>query len=405
MSASLLLEPQTTQESETKLMKCLVKEDLQVDGLSFKTNVAEPSVGVDEVKIKVLATAVCGTDKSIYSSAQNEGIRKEMQRYVSNGGYKPIVVGHEFCGIVESVGVGVSREHFPGVNPDLLIQPGNYVTAEMHLSCGHCYLCRTGNEHICTTVRVKGVHLDGCFAQSVCVPYKNVILLGKKGDTSKIPPRVGALLDAFGNAVHTVMEADVRGKSVAILGAGPLGLMATFLCRDFGASRIYLTEAADTERRFALGTEFGADACFDVLKGGEALYSSIEKHESGANGVDVVLEMSGSPSAYNDAFKIVRNGGTVILLGITRKPLANFDIANSVIWKGVTVKGIFGRKMFDTWETMLRLLRTDGLNHKAKLDKIISSKNYSLEQYKDAFEQLSNGSQMKLVFTPDGSSN
>ena len=131
----------------------------------------------------------------------------------------------------------------------------------------------------------------------------------------------------------------------------------------------------------------------------------IEKHESGANGVDVVLEMSGSPSAYNDAFKIVRNGGTVILLGITRKPLANFDIANSVIWKGVTVKGIFGRKMFDTWETMLRLLRTEGLNHKAKLDKIISSKNYSLEQYKDAFEQLSNGSQMKLVFTPDRSSN
>jgi threonine 3-dehydrogenase len=176
------------------------------------------------------------------------------------------------------------------------------------------------------------VHLDGCFAQSVVVPYKNVILLGKNGDQRQIPPRIGAMLDAFGNAVHTVQEADVRGKSVAILGAGPLGLMAVFLCRDFGASRIYLTEAADVERRFALGTEFGADACFDVGKGSHDLYKSVSKHEAAANGVDVVLEMSGSPSAYQDAFHIVRNGGTVILLGITRKPLDHFDIANYVIW-------------------------------------------------------------------------
>lgn len=399
------MESQTKQEPGRKQMKCLVKEDLHNDGLTFRTDVQEPKLGVDEVKIRVLSTAVCGTDKSIYHSANNEGIRKEMQRYLENGDYHPIVVGHEFCGIVEEVGEGGKNENWQGIDPGLLIQPGDYVTAEMHLSCGHCYLCRTGNEHICTRVRVKGVHLDGCFAQSVVVPYKNVILLGKDGDTSNIPPRIGAMLDAFGNAVHTVMEADVRGKSVAILGAGPLGLMAAFLCRDFGATRIYLTEAADVDRRFQLATEFGADACFDVGKGPKELYAAVERHEKGANGVDVVLEMSGSPSAYTDAFRIVRNGGTVLLLGITRKPLEHFDIANFVIWKGVTVKGIFGRKMFDTWETMLRLLRCDSLNLKEKLDKILCQKTYALDEYKEAFKILSDGSEMKLVFSPGSTTN
>jgi threonine 3-dehydrogenase len=390
----------TQKESKAKAMKCLVKESLDKDGLSLREDMAIPEVRSDEVRIKVLSTAVCGTDKSIYQSSKSEGIRLEMQRYLGDGGYKPIIVGHEFCGVVDALGEGVSADRFPGVPDNLLIQPKDYVTAEMHLSCGHCTLCRTGNEHICTRVKVKGVHLDGCFAQYVCVPYKNVILLGKGGDQSKIPPRIGAVLDAFGNAVHTVYEADVRGKSVAILGAGPLGLMATFLCREFGAARIYLTEAADTERRFALGEQFGAEQCFDVLNGSQALYDAIEKKESMANGVDVVLEMSGSPSAYRDAFRIVRNGGTVLLLGITRKPLTDFDIANGVIWKGVTVKGIFGRKMFDTWETMLRLLQAPHLDLQSKLDQILCQKTYKLDEFAPAFEQLNNGAEMKLVFQP-----
>lgn len=387
-------------ESNIKGMRCLVKESLDTDGLSLRNDVEIPEVRSDEVRIKVLSTAVCGTDKSIYQSSKSEGIRLEMQRYLGEGAYQPIIVGHEFCGIVDALADGVGPDRFEGVPDSLLVQKGDYVTAEMHLSCGHCTLCRTGNEHICTRVRVKGVHLDGCFAQYVCVPYKNVILLGKNGDQSQIPPRIGAMLDAFGNAVHTVYEADVRGKSVAILGAGPLGLMATFLCREFGAARIYLTEAADLEHRFALGEQFGAEQCFDVSNGSQALYEAIEKKESMANGVDVVLEMSGSPSAYRDAFRIVRNGGTVLLLGITRRPLTDFDIANGVIWKGVTVKGIFGRKMFDTWETMLRLLHAPHLDLQSKLDLILSAKSYRLDEFEPAFEQLNKGAAMKLVFEP-----
>ena len=386
-------------EQAMALMKCLVKEDLDKDGLTLMTAHPEPQMKLDEVKIKVLATAVCGTDKSIFTSAQSEGIRNEMKRYIGSASYSPIVVGHEFCGIVEAVGAGAQASSLAA--PDhLRVEVGDYVTAEMHLACGHCLLCRTGSEHICTSVKVKGVHLDGCFARAVTVPYKNVILLGKNGDTSVIPPRIGALLDAFGNAVHTVSEADVRGKSVAILGAGPLGLMAAALCKDFGASRIYLTEAADVDRRFKLASDFGVRYCFDVGKGSSELYAAVDKYETGANGVDVVLEMSGSPPAYTDAFRIVRNGGLVILLGIARKPLANFDIANGVIWKGVTVKGIFGRRMFDTWETMLNLLKEDHNGLQERLSRIIAPGLYPLENYQSAFESLISGKEMKLVFSP-----
>lgn len=393
----------SNQEADThgrgEVMRCLIKEDLDKDGLTFVKEHRSPTCKLDEVKIRVLATAVCGTDKSIYTSAQSEGIRNEMRRYLSSSTYQPIVVGHEFCGIVEEVGEAAAAASLSAPQ-HMRIEKGDYVTAEMHLSCGHCLLCRSGNEHICTSVKVKGVHLDGCFAESVTLPYKNVIMLGKGGDTSVIPPRIGALLDAFGNAVHTVSEADVRGKSVAILGAGPLGLMAALLCRDFGAARIYLTEAADVERRFRLASQFGVKFCFDVGKGTDELYRAVEKYETGANGVDVVLEMSGSPSAYTDAFKIVRNGGTVILLGIARKPLNNFDIANGVIWKGVTVKGIFGRKMFDTWETMLQLLKADHNGLQERMSRIICHDTWSLEDYKTAFDLLVSGKEMKLVFTP-----
>jgi len=198
------------------VMKGLVKENLAVDGLNLRTDLSAPEPHFGEVKIKVLATSVCGTDKSIYRSSNNEAIKNEMQRYAKAGEpYHPIIIGHEFCGIVEKVEEPPPFENEP-VSSELSIEVGDYVTAEMHLSCGRCSLCRSGSEHICTRVLVKGVHLDGCFADSLIVPQRNVILLAKGGDTSAIAPRVASMLDAFGNAVHTVQDADVRGKSVAI---------------------------------------------------------------------------------------------------------------------------------------------------------------------------------------------
>jgi len=149
-----------------------------------------------------------------------------------------------------------------------------------------------------------------------------------------------------------------------------------------------------------LAKEFGVNHCIDVNNGSNELYRAVELNETGANGVDVVLEMSGSPMAYNDAFKIVRNGGLVILLGIARKPLNGFDIANGVIWKGVTVKGIFGRRMFDTWETMLRLLKNDNTGLKERISKVVMETPFKLADYQKAFELLVSGKEMKLVFDP-----
>jgi threonine 3-dehydrogenase len=382
-------------------MKGLVKENLDKDGLLLKTDLVLPKPGPGEVKIRVLATSVCGTDKSIYASSDNESIKNEMLRYSSKSQpYRPIIIGHEFCGIIEEIGPRADSEELETNPKEVTFQVGDYVTAEMHLSCGFCTLCRTGNKHICTRVMVKGVHLDGCFAENTIVPHRNLIMLAKSGDTSQIPPRVAAMLDAFGNAVHTVAEADVRGKTVAILGAGPLGLMATMLCKHFGATSIYVTEVADVDRRFTLARAFGADACFDVSKGSAKLDEAVEKFSPYSNGVDIVLELTGAVSAYNDAFRIIRNGGLVVLLGLGPKPIPNFDIAKGVIFKGVTVKGIFGRKMFDTWEMMLRLLECDRFGLQSGLEKILAKEDYALKDYRQAFESLVAGKEMKLVFIP-----
>ncbi len=381
-------------------MECLKKNDLHTDGLTW-ADVPEPEVGHGEVKIRVLAASVCGTDKSIYLSTKNPAIIEEMQRYLERPeAYRPIIIGHEFCGIVEEVGEDAETLQSWGLHSDIIVEKGDYVTAEMHIPCGHCALCRTGNEHICMNVRVKGVHLDGCYAQYVVVPRRNVILLGKHGDLSQIPPRLGAFLDALGNAVHTIEVAEVGGKSVAILGLGPLGLMATLLARIYGAARIYVTERVDVEHRFELARAFGADVCFDVNQPVHELYRDVRRREKEAQGVDVVLEMSGSPSAYRDAFELVRNGGTVVLLGIPREPVL-FDFAHSVVWKGVTIKGVFGRRLFGTWETMLKLLRSDRMGLKEKLTWLVAPRAYRLSEYEEAFQTLLSGQAMKLIFTPN----
>ncbi len=379
-------------------MKGLVKENLAQDGLALRTDLATPSASFAEVKIKVLAAAVCGTDKGIYKSSNNASIQTEMRRYNKDGQYKPVIVGHEFCGVIEEVGQSGKEALF--VPPQLRLEVGDYVSAEMHIACGFCNLCRSGNQHICTSVMVKGLHLDGCFAESIVVPYENVLLLSKSSEPKKIIPRVAAMLDAFGNAVHTVQKADVAGKSVAILGAGPLGLMLSMLCKHHGAAKIFVTEVIDIERRFGLAAEFGADACFDVSKGAAHFYQAIENSSLGSNGVDVVLEASGAAGAYKDALKIVRNGGLILLLGLARQPLDGFDVTQGVIFKGVTIKGIFGREMFATWHTMLQLLSADRFGLASSLEKILPKQDYPLSEYRQAFESLIAGKELKLVFTP-----
>ncbi len=386
-------------------MQSLKKTSLVEDGLLFLDNEPEPAVGHQDVKIRMEAASICGTDQSIYQITSRPGMRDEMLIY--NGGevelYQPIIVGHEFCGEVVEVGEDVD----PG-----LVGVGDYVTSEMHISCGHCQQCRNGQQHICKNIRVKGVHTDGAFADYVVVPGGNVINLEQFGGRSMIPPRFGAFLDALGNAVHTVMEGDVAGKTVAVLGSGAQGLMATAVARTLGASRIYITDFSSSgggfdgallADRFEIARELGADFCFDtnqdVAVGQKQELFARARDEHGG-GIDVILEMSGAESAYNDAGALVKNGGQILLLGIPARPLHSFDFGKYAVWKGVTIKGIFGRRMFETWFAMLDLLASEKSGLKARLEKIISEEKVPLSKFERGFELVRSHKAVKLLLTP-----
>ncbi|HYP25876.1 MAG TPA: alcohol dehydrogenase catalytic domain-containing protein [Blastocatellia bacterium] len=388
-------------------MQALKKPDLTEDGLQFVDDEPEPRVGHSDVKIRVLAASICGTDQSIYQITSRPGMRDEMLSY--NGGevgrYQPIIVGHEFCGEVAEVGEDVDPS---------IARVGDYVTSEMHISCGHCQQCRTGQRHICKNIRVKGVHLDGAFADYVVVPYENVINLDRFGGREVIPPRFGAFLDALGNGVHTVMEGDVAGKTVAILGCGAQGLMATAVARTLGATRIYVTDfsnprggfdAGRLASRFQTARELGADFCFDTNEEAapgqrKELFERARDEHGG--GIDVVLEMSGAEAAYNDAGAMVKNGGQILLLGIPARPLRSFDFGKYAVWKGVTLRGIFGRRMFETWYAMLDMLATESSGLKAKIEKIIARETVPLSSFERGFELVRTHEAVKLLLVPDG---
>ncbi len=386
-------------------MKALRKEHLDVEGLHYVDTQPEPVPSPSEVKIRVIAAGICGTDYGIYHSSTRRGIQDEMLRHLGQDGtrYQPLVIGHEFCGEVVEVGAGVS--------PDL-VRVGDYVTSEMHIACGYCHQCMTGRKHVCQNVKVKGVHLHGTFADYVVVPSENVINLERFGGKAMIPPRFAAFLDALGNAVHTVMEGEVSGKTVAILGCGTQGMMATAVARALGATRIYVTDfsspggfdSAAIARRFGVAVEMGADFCFDTNEENspgqkQELYQRIADEHGG--GVDVILEMSGSEAAYRDAGKLVKNGGQIMLLGIPSRPLSQFDVGNAIVWKGVTMRGIFGRRMYETWYTMLDLLAADKSGLKPKLEKIISRQAIPLERFEEGFEKMRSQEAVKVLLTPD----
>jgi threonine 3-dehydrogenase len=385
-------------------MKALKKMSLTEDGLTFVENQPEPKVGHSDVKIRVSAASICGTDQSIYQITSRQGMRDEM--LVHNGGdlarYKPIVIGHEFCGEVAELGEDVH----PGV-----ASVGDYVTAEMHIYCGHCQQCATGKRHICKNICVKGVHLDGAFAEYVVVPAGNLVNLERFGGRKVIPPRFGAFLDALGNAVHTVMEGRVEGKTVAILGCGAQGLMSTAVARTLGATRIYVTDysnppgfdARRLAKRFETARELGADFCFDTNEGvapGEREELLRRARDEHGGGFDLVLEMSGAEAAYNDAGTMVKNGGQILLLGIPSRPLRSFDFGKYAVWKGVTIRGIFGRRMFETWYAMLDLLASEKSGLKAKLERIISSESVPLADFERGFELVRTHEAVKLLLEP-----
>lgn len=334
--------------------------------LKFDGARPKPAPGPRDVLIRVKKAGICGTDRHIW----------EWDQWAAGRIPPGIVTGHEFVGTIEAVGAAVTR-----------YKPGLRVSAEGHITAGVDFNSRTGNAHIASDTRIIGIDRDGCFADYVVVPEENVWPVHPT-----IPDKVAAVLDPLGNAVHTVMAAGVSAKSVLISGVGIIGLMAVTVARAAGASRIFATDI--NPPRLELAKKLGAIEAFDAREG-DTFIREIRKATRG-EGVDVLLEMSGAAPAFDQGFRCLRNGGTAAILGIPSKPIT-WNITEHVVFKGATVLGINGRKMFETWYQMEELL----LSGRLELDDIITHE-FPLEQFEKAFETMMSGEGIKVVMSVNG---
>src|SRR5437667_2237125 len=360
-------------------MQAVVKSS-PVDGASG-TEIRDcpvPTPGPDEVLIRVAAAAICGTDKHIYH--WDPSIRDAMTL--------PRIYGHEFCGFIETVGERAERGNF---------NVGDYVSAEMHVVCGECAQCRSGQGHICARTRILGLHGDGAFAEFVKVPASNVIKLGPY-----VPLRVGAFLDALGNAVHATQVCDLAGAAVAITGFGPIGAMAAAIAEHAGASVVIVTDindhALETARRWAASRDFETLHAFNVRTTAPGDVKQAVAALTDGVGVDVVCEMSGSSAAINFALDIARMGGMLSLLGLPAGHSVTIDdYTRNVIFKGVRMQGIIGRRMYGTWQRMLALLKS-GL----KVEWVVQAAYDSLNDFHEGVARFDRHEALKVVFFPEG---
>jgi threonine 3-dehydrogenase len=319
-----------------------------------------PRIRSHEVLIRVHKRAICGTDLHIY----------KWDEWSQNRIKPPVTTGHEFYGEVVETGSEVRHYHV-----------GDLVTAEMHVVCNQCFQCRTGNAHLCENVVILGVDGDGCFADYLAVPEANLWRVPKG-----IDPELAAIYDPFGNAVHTVMAGPTVGKSFLILGGGPIGIAAVPVCKAAGASLVLLSEVMAYRRELAV--RMGADRAIDP---GAEDPVEIVTALTGGQGVDVVLEMSGHPAAIAQGFRSIRKNGRYSLLGIPAKPIT-MDLARDVIFPGVTVQGINGRRMFETWFQMDALLVSGRVNLKPLI-----THRFRMDDFEAAFETGLSGNAGKII--------
>ncbi|OIJ09977.1 L-threonine 3-dehydrogenase [Anaerobacillus arseniciselenatis] len=342
-------------------MKAIVKHERNFGAKLME--VVIPEIKDDEVLIKVKATSICGTDVHIYTWDEWSQSRVN----------PPYVFGHEFSGIVEEVGSNVTN-----------VNVGDYVSAETHIVCGQCPQCLSGNAHICKNTEIIGVDRDGCFAEFVVLPATNLW----KNDPS-MPLDVASIQEPFGNAVHTVLAQGVAGKSVAIIGCGPIGLMAVTVAKACGASHVFAFDLNDY--RLRLAKEMGATS---VVNSERENPLSVVNRITDGNGVDVVCEMSGHPIAMDQGFKMVTNGGVVSILSLPVRPV-EIDVTNDIVFKGITVHGITGRKMYKTWQQVSGLLKSTEVNLKPMI-----THHLKLEEFEKGFDLMIKGQCGKVVLHP-----
>ncbi|NLO91411.1 MAG: L-threonine 3-dehydrogenase [Elusimicrobia bacterium] len=337
-------------------MKALVKAKAE-KGL-WMQDVPVPKIEDNEVLIKIKKTAICGTDIHIYE--WNEWAQKTIP--------VPMHVGHEFVGVIEKVGRMVRD-----------FKPGQRVSGEGHVVCGHCRNCRAGMRHLCINTRGIGVNRPGCFAEYLAMPSENVFVLP---DT--VTDDEASIMDPYGNATHTALSYDMVGEDVLITGAGPIGIMASAICRHVGARHVVLTDVSDY--RLELARKMGAARVVDSRK--ETL-DDVKKSLGMTEGFDLGLEMSGAPAAFKSMISALRMGGKIALLGILPNDTAiPWD---QVIFKALRIKGVYGREMYETWYKMTAMLQS-GLNIKP-----VITHHFPVKDFKEGFEVMAAGKSGKVI--------
>jgi threonine 3-dehydrogenase len=339
-----------------KTMKALVKK-LPEPGLWLE-EVPVPEYGPNDVLIKIQKTAICGTDIHIYN----------WDEWASKTIPVPMVVGHEYVGIVEAFGDNVQD-----------VNIGELVSGEGHIVCGHCRNCRAGRRHLCPNTLGVGVNRPGSFGEYLVIPVSNIWHCDPNIDNDVL-----SIYDPFGNAVHTALSFDVLGEDVLITGAGPIGIMAAAICKHAGARYVVITDV--NPYRLELAQKVGVTRAVNVSK--EKL-SDVVDDLGMMEGFDVGLEMSGNPKALNDMIDVMFHGGNIALLGILPSNAA-IDW-EKVVFNGLTIRGIYGRKMFETWYKMQVMVQS-GLN---VIPVITHRFNYT--DFKEAFELMRSGSSGKII--------
>ncbi|MCI0503484.1 L-threonine 3-dehydrogenase [Candidatus Micrarchaeota archaeon] len=335
------------------------------EGLELK-DAPIPNPKDDEVLVKVKATSICGTDNHIYK--WDEWAQKRIGKNI------PYIFGHEVSGEVISAGKSAKG-----------VAVGDHVSAETHISCGYCYQCKTGNEHICRNVKILGVDTNGTFAEYVTIPCRNAWVNDKK-----IPHWVATAQEPLGNAVHTVFDGEVAGKTITVFGMGPIGVCGVALCKAAGAEKVIAID--HHEGRLKFGKDFGADV---IIQSGDG--ADVRKQIMDATdglGADVFLEFAGAPQAFNDGIATLRPGGRASILGVFPKPF-EVDVTNDIVFRGIRLSGINGRKMFDTWYKARAFLSSG----KVKLEKLVTHR-FKLSEIEKGFDVLKRREGMKVVLEP-----
>ena len=337
-------------------IKALTKKE-NTEGLCME-NIPMPILYNDSVLIKVKKTGICGTDLHIYN----------WDDWAKNTLTLPMVIGHEFCGVVCDKGKDVKN-----------IQINDRVSAEGHIVCGFCRNCRAGKGHLCRNTKGIGIQIPGAFAEYICVPETNVIKI-----PNNINDDVAAIFDPLGNAFHTALCYPIIGEDILITGAGPIGIMAAKVCQVIGARKVILTDINDERIKLAqnLGIKLSYNSKQNNLK-------SIMQQNNMKEGFDIGLEMSGSKEALNDMIKVMNNGGKIAILGIAP---TSFEVNwNEIIFKMLQIKGIYGREMYETWYKMIALVQS-GLN----IENIITHK-FHFTDFEKAFKIMKEGNCGKII--------